>query len=148
MVVIRSFDTSDFGPIVNNLGEAERREVQACGMTPKEALSLSIRDSVVLWTGVHEEQPRVLFGVTKPVAVGGFAMPWMLATENLPVVKFLRASRCVFEGWKVLFPEMKNYVDERNIRTIGWLKWLGFKIEPPIPYGPYSRMFVPFTWGL
>jgi len=41
------------------------------------------------------------------------------------------------------FSLLYNYVDARNVKSIKWLRWLGFQLDEPAPYGvrglPFHR---------
>ena len=50
------------------------------------------------------------------------------------------AIRTLFAQWGRLY----NLVDARNTRAVRWLRFLGFTIEKPIPYGVENLPFHPF----
>ena len=51
------------------------------------------------------------------------------------------------DGWRQEFPYMFNYVDVRHKEAIRWLKWLGFTLNEPTPYGPFGLPFHKFHMG-
>ncbi len=44
-----------------------------------------------------------------------------------------------------IYPELLNYVDERNYIAKSWLHWLGFKLEDTQPIGALNYPFHKFT---
>jgi hypothetical protein len=81
-----------------------------------------------------------MFGVTQTANCG---YPWLLGSaevERIPVT-FLRASRHYVDHFLKLCAGLENYVDARNTLSIQWLKWLGFMIEDPQPFGVEQRLF-------
>ena len=58
---------------------------------------------------------------------------------------FLKRSKPWLEDIKKDYNYLENYVDARNTLSIKWLKWLGFKVEDPIPYGVNGEPFHKFT---
>ena len=78
---------------------------------------------------------------------------WMLGTEGLTATKERRLHLCTKgRGWvqhcleRVGAP-IGNYVHAKNRRAIRWLRFLGFEVGTPQPYGPSCELFRPF-WRL
>lgn len=66
------------------------------------------------------------------VAVGGMTSTgyaWMIASADLGQHKkaLLRESRVQLAKWLELFPVVRTRVDERYVKSLRWLKWLGFE---------------------
>lgn len=127
--------------------EADRQEVwAAAGLTPYEALQVSLQSSVVAWCWLIEDEPACVFGVSAESILSGIGMPWLLSSPLLPSrhVAFLRHHRCFLIAMLDLFPLLKNWVDARYQLSIRWLRWMGFTILPAEPYGPFRMPFHPF----
>ena len=89
------------------------------------------------------DKPVGMFGVTPLSVIGRHGSPWLLGTDELA-----NHSRSFLKGCIKHFPEvtkgfdfLENYVDARNEVSIRWLKWLGFVIMEPEPYGPFKLPF-------
>jgi hypothetical protein len=74
------------------------------------------------------------------------AAPWLLGTELMRVNGF-----SVFHDMKLYlaflsehYQRLFNYVDARNVESVGWLSRLGFTIGDPEPRGPHKLPFHPF----
>jgi hypothetical protein len=127
---------------------ADRDEVAAaCGMGPYRALKDSLAKSVAAWTGLVDDKPVVMWGVTPIDILAGIGSPWLLGTDTIREcpITFLRFNRKYVPQMLGMFPVLVNYVDARHERAIRWLKWLGFRIEDnPVPYGMWGMDFFRF----
>ena len=135
--------------IGENMRAADRQEVWASSHALPDAATMeSFRRSLECWTGVVDGEPICIFGVAPVSLVTGYAAPWMLGTDQLErnAVKFLRGSKEVVAGWKRDYRHLFNYVDARNKTSIRWLKWLGFELEEPAPYGAEKLPFHRFEY--
>jgi hypothetical protein len=131
--------------LVANVRAADAAELWAGWRhTPAEAVAASMRVSRDTLAGIEPGGKLLcLFGVAPATALSDFASPWMIGTEELPrhARAFLRVSR----AWTGLIREeysiLLNYVDERNVLAVKWLRWLGFTIREPEPFGPDGLPF-------
>lgn len=75
--------------------------------------------------------------------------PWLLGTPLIDAHPrpFLRYTRAAMPGLLAAYPWMENHIDARSIRTIAWLRWLGFVIHEAKPYGALGRPFHKFSIG-
>lgn len=117
------------------------RELYALGFAPDIAIRISLRSALMAWTGTVDDVPICMFGVS-PGELGE-GRPWMVGTEDLDrfAVVFLRRCRKQVEAMLDMFPVLANYVSADNVRAIEWLRWLGFTIEPSLPWGPRRQLF-------
>ncbi|MGA2937286.1 MAG: hypothetical protein ABSF52_09340 [Syntrophobacteraceae bacterium] len=134
--------------LANNMSQADREEVAAAvGMGPYRALKDSLERSAVAWTGLMNDEPVCMWGVTPLDILGGIGSPWLLGTDQVQKYgfTFLRECKRRLPAMLELFPVLANYVDARHGRAIRWLKWLGFKFDPePAPYGIWNMPFFRF----
>jgi hypothetical protein len=147
-VTIREAEAGDIGPIAKDMRASDCIEIAATAlMRPADALTYSLENSSMCWTGLYDGVPVAMWGV-----VPGFIMPptgmiWMLGTPTLEKLPFLWLRVCpetirdMFERYERLL----NYVDQRDKKTLRWAKWLGFELGEPTEYGPLRRQFVPIT---
>jgi hypothetical protein len=117
------------------------RELEGLSSSPDLILRLSLRSSVLAWTGTVDDVPVCMFGVS-PGELGE-GRPWMIGTADLDrfAVIFLRRCRAEIEKMLNSFPVLVNYISVDNVRAIEWLRWLGFTISPPLPWGPRRLLF-------
>lgn len=133
--------------IAENVREADRRELWAAACkTPADVMNQALDRSVLAWTGFIDGNPVCMFGVTPGAPLSGCGIPWMVGTKHLDryATLFLRRCRPVVEEMLDGYDLLHNYVDNRNVRAIHWLKWLGFTMGEPEPYGPFRMPFRAF----
>ena len=133
-------------PVAKDMREADVLEVSATGNLPYESLTEGFNLSSRCWTGLVDNRPAAIFGVAPMSVLGGVGSPWLLGTDTCMKVKreFLTGSKPYVEQMLGLYPRLVNYVDVRNTASIRWLKWLGFEIHEPIPFGLSGELFHPF----
>lgn len=130
-----------------NLAPRLREEdVQECfhslGLGPLEGLLVSFHCGetfAVIWG----DEVVALFGhYGYPGMIG---VPWMMASPTLNKIRksFLRECRDYVARMLKLYGRLENYVWANNEVHIKWLHWLGFKLEPAVPFGidgePFQR---------
>ena len=117
----------------------------AARQSPASALCASVAASRLCWTFAAGDEPVSIFGYVPPPSLLGCGAPWMLATERLAdfPVPVLRASRKYIPLILDECPALENWVDARNEVSIRWLKWCGFTLHEPEPFGvdglPFHR---------
>lgn len=131
-----------------------KRDVQeawaAAHLSPERALRFSLDSSVWAYSIVHEGHVLGMFGVASQSVLSDVGIPWFLMTEDLLkdwASAFARLSKGFILRASNLHPILLNYVDVRNTDSIRWLKWAGFKVFPPEPYGPDNMLFHKFTYN-
>lgn len=79
-------------------------------------------------------------GFAGVVPCGDYFSPWAVFTDAVDrhPVQFLKDCRRWISGYDV---PMLNVVDERNKVAQKWLKWLGFTLGDPVPFGPNNMLF-------
>lgn len=127
--------------------EADRAEVWAFGYDdPLRALTvgceLSTHCAVVRVGGA----PAAVLGLAPVNAVAGVGAPWLLGTEE--VSRQARALTALtgryIHAMLEAYPHLVNYVHAPNRTAVGWLRRIGFTLEPAAPYGPRGEMFHKF----
>ena len=115
--------------------------------TPLEALRISAEYTKQSWTGLADDRVVCMFGIAQPSILSYVGAPWLLGSEELPkhFRTFLRGNKIYIKAIKKEFELLENYVDTRNTTAIRWLKWLGFELSSPEPYGVERRTFRKFT---
>jgi len=144
-VSFRKPDELDARFIATNVREADFKELVEGSLThPYHAMIKAMADSPdQAFTATIRDMPICMFGVSDAGLVGSVGVPWMVGTHLIDrhSTSFLRQSRHLMVEMFNRYDMLINYVDARNTRAIQWLKWLGFTIEEPQPYGPKGLPF-------
>lgn len=130
MIEIVAASPAHVGRIANRMREADREECEAYGRSPKEALRLGLRSSVLASTALVDGSPEGMFGVAPLNALEGTGRPWMLATDAAShcARELLDLGPPVIEAMHRRFARLENYVSIRNRRAIRMLMAWGFEI--------------------
>lgn len=140
-------DLEYLGP---RLREADRHEIRAStGLEPSRSLALAFDLSDIAYTGTADDEPGCMFGVMCLEPFSRAGVPWLLGTELVErhALGFLRGSKEIVAAMRQEYTSLENHVDARNTLSIAWLRWLGFAIHDPAPFGPFGVPFHRFTWG-
>lgn len=136
--------------IQQNMREADREELWAAyHMDPAHSLQISMLCSTRCWTGLIDGVPICMFGVVPASLVESVGRPWMIGTPAVEKFDriFLKHCHEVVKNMASEYKTLYNFVDLRNKKAIRWLKWLGFTMEEPAPFGPFNLPFRRFTMG-
>lgn len=111
--------------------------------TPEQALLDGLRYSTACWAGIVDGEVVCMFGVAPLSLLGAVGIPWMLGTDAIErhQFAFLRRSRAYLPTMMALYGTLANYVDERNVVAQRWLRWMGFALREPEPFGPDRMLF-------
>lgn len=116
--------------------------------TAEQGMLLGLKVSSHCWAGIWNGKVIAIAGLHPTSMVSDHAHPWMVGTRDIerPEVRrqFLEISRSVLAYMVTIYPNLENWVDARNRLAIRWLKWLGFKFDPPAPHGPQGLPFLRF----
>lgn len=142
--------TSHVIPVADSMRKTDVDEVLAShGMTPREALSVSLHGSDNAWTVLSPATglPFAVFGVKRGSVLGDGSVVWLLSTDEIARwrIAFARGSRGYIRALAEKYGVLTNHVDVRNVDSIAWLKWLGADFEEPAPWGVEGRDFQRFT---
>lgn len=150
-VTVRTARIEDALVVAANMREADRREVWASSRsTPGQAIRESLRVSTSAWVAYYDGHPVGVFGVAPLNMIAGIGSPWLLGADELVKrpVRFLRRCRPYVRKMLQVYPKLVNHVDDRNEASKEWLRWLGFELGEPEPYGPFGLPFRPFILGV
>ena len=129
-----------------HMRRADVDEVWAAGrVEPREALRLSLDRSLVSWAWVSPDRVLAVGGVGAGPsgALGNSGVPWLLGAEaiNRHPAAFLRMSLEVTRRARMMFPHLFNWTDDRHHASHRWLRWLGFTLADPAPFGALGLPF-------
>lgn len=126
------------------LRDSDIEEIWAAGMLlPEQALRSGVACSTHCWTGTVDGEPACMFGVVPASMMSGIGVPWMLGTDLVEehATAFLRRNKRYVKHMLTAYNHLVNYVDDRNVKAIAWLKWLGFTMSEPQPFGALGLPF-------
>ena len=125
------------------LRDGDRREVEALGLSPREALALSLARSVWADAYLADGDVAALMGLAVQPLVGGTAMPWLLTGRAVDRHRkdFLRLTRARVSEMVAAHGTLIAHVHADYAQAVRWLAWLGFEIAPPGPLGPRGAPF-------
>jgi hypothetical protein len=110
--------------IADNMRELDRKECGYMHHDPQNAIfeSVYMSDMDMIWLIEVERIPAGCFGC-------GMGIPWLLGTDNMSRIKiqFMKESREYVDRMKDRYSVLCNWVWEKNIPSVKWLEWLGFK---------------------
>jgi hypothetical protein len=134
--------------IAPRLRQADAREIWAAwGMTQAVAIAATIASPGPGWACELDGSPVAIFGAVR-AREPGTGYPWLVAAdciERYPV-HFYRTSRAVIARLQEMFSFLENWTDARNMLSIRWLRWAGFTVEPPTPWGALGLDFHHIFW--
>jgi len=112
------------------MGYHDKIECEAFGRSPIEAMRLSIRSSLMAWTGTLDGRPEASWGVSSVSLIDGIGTPWLLCTEEAryharAFVEFGRATIPLMLG---SFRRLENVVSVSNRPAIKLLRLWGFSV--------------------
>jgi hypothetical protein len=140
-VVPATFDHIE--PIAKRMRQADVDEIwAAAAVLPRPAIALSLDAADITGTWLIDGVPAAIGGVRDGVV-------WLLTTDLVDKHqrRFLMEAKRQFEDVKPMYDRLYNWVDARNTRSIRWLKWMGFTLDAPRPYGVFRKPFIRFSWG-
>lgn len=112
-------------------------ELAALGVTPEMCMRGGMEHSRRSFTLFIHGQPAAMFGCVEHATHG---VPWMVicdAAVRWPI-PFLRCTRRYADSLNMF---LENYVDARNTHVVRWLRWLGFALDEPAPWGLHGEPF-------
>lgn len=146
MINIRPANIEDADNI--NVREVDVREIWRTSLSdPNRAVKRSIMASREAWTALWDGEIMAIFGVCDLSVLNRVGTPWLIGSDLLLEHKkeFLKYTIEYMEKVKYGYSKLVNYIDDENEVTKHWLKWLGFKLEEPLPYGAIGKKFRRFT---
>ncbi len=145
--IIRKCRAADIRKLKNNLREEDNRELRkASGHHPYYALVMTYRKSEETWVGMIDGEIACVWGVFHDSVLGKTARIWLLSTavmEKAPI-RVARFTKAWLTKLLKKYDILENYVDDEYTKCKKWLKWLGFTIEDPEPFGAELAPFCHF----
>lgn len=148
-VAVREFEAEDTDKLLPHIRQADRDECDALfgeGQI-EDGLRKSIASSFLLWTYTVDENVAAIFGVCPATTLmGDMGVPWLVGTPLIDRSRgaFVKLSPRYISAMNMAFPRLLNVVDARNVKSIAWLKRMGFTLLDPVPVGVGQMPFHPF----
>lgn len=120
------------------------------GYPPLDVLLEALNFSDVAYTLFLDGEVAAMWGVgpaMKPTLLAGrwLGVPWLLtgrAVTKHPGA-FLRACRACLPLLLQRYPVLVQWVDARYVAAVRWVRWLGFEVGEPVPFGVSGLPFHP-----
>lgn len=146
MIYITPAETKHIEAMLGRIRQADYDEFAAgYSLTPERGLAIGLKVSTHCWAGIWDGKVIAIAGLNPISFLGDEAHPWMVGTRDLerPEIRreFLELSKSVLLHMLSIYPRLENWVDVRNRMAVRWLKWLGFTMHDPEPYGPKGMLF-------
>ena len=141
-VSFRVATAEDAAAVNADLRAEDRREIAALGLAGKDVVDLCRIASDYAWTGLIDGVPAMIFGCTQsPLKDTGEV--WALGTPALDGLprQVLVWGRKQLAAMLDIFDQLENFVFAENVRSLRWLRSLGFEISDPEPYGVKGEKF-------
>lgn len=131
-----------------HMRQADIDEIEAMGLAPAGAVMVSWYRAMLSWAWLVNEEPAAVFGISAQSFTSDQGMPWAITTSLVEKHRkaFLIDSRKAFADCFGNYRYMFNVVDDRHESAKRWLRWLGFEIGEPQPYGPHGLPFRRFEY--
>jgi len=141
----------DLPRIAAEMREEDKQEVLAfSGLSPLAGLicGFNFSDESFVVYETDTEDPLFIFGYTVIEPPDLTACIWLLGTDKIKKHsrQFLQGSGLYIDYLQTKAKLLYNFVDQRNLIHIRWLKWLGFKfIKIEENFGYEQRPFIEFA---
>lgn len=126
-----------------DLAEIEAASGRPVDEVMAESLERAVWSEALLIDGV----PEAIGGLGTCSMMFGPGVPWLVGSKRLTERRhwFLRESCRQVGRMLASYGVLVNYVDARNGSAIAYLQWLGFALEPAVPWGAKGLPFHKFT---
>jgi hypothetical protein len=125
--------------VAEHMREVDVQELRdLSGVGPFQAVVEAMKLPGEKWAGYYTDRPAALFGCAEVSILGCVGSPWLLGTDDVEhaPVSLVRVGRDLVHHWSQQFALLENRVDGRNVKTIRWLRALGFNFDEPVQIKP------------
>ena len=133
-----------------HLKQADLDEISASsGKSSIDALLSGFGPNAKVWSFAKRGRVILMFGVNSGSATSPIGVPWLLGSElgRLDRLAVLSRSRQYVEEMRKGYLVLENWTDKRHRESHNWLRWMGFTLESPLPWGvrglPFNRFWMP-----
>lgn len=117
------------------------------GVDADQGIQIAMSTSKLTWIALLKGEPAMIFGVGKLSLFSSEATPWLMGTRLMGKLKIrmIKDFKPYIKKMFELADVLENYVDERNKVSQKWLRFMGFKMDEPKPYGFQKKPFRRFS---
>lgn len=132
MIEVVPASAAHIGTIGTRMREIDKIECSWAGHTPKDALRLGLRSSLVAFTVKVDGRAEAMFGVVTTSFLYGEGAIWMLLTDvgEKQHKALVRLGKLYTDSFMRHYNLLRNYVHADNHKAIRWLTRLGFVVGP------------------
>jgi hypothetical protein len=137
-------EQSHYTSLIDNLRASDVEEVESStGVGANLVLAETYAKTKKSYAVIHDNKTVAVFGCNALTSPGDIGVPWLLATDQIESITwpFSRECRLHIESMLIKYSLLMNYVLAKNTKSVRWLKWCGFEVFPPKPFGPYEKPF-------
>jgi hypothetical protein len=148
MIEVVPASPAHIGTIANRMRHIDQIECQWGGHSPKTALRLGLRSSMVAFTVKVDGRPEAMFGVVTTSWIYREGGIWMLLTDvgEKQSKSLVRLGKIYTAAFMRHYDVLRNHVHADNHKAIRWLTRLGFVVGPvDVIRGQPMREFVQFV---
>lgn len=112
-------------------------------LSREEIAHQSVATSAHAWSLILNGRVACIFGVCVASITDGRAFPWLIASPDIAQHPrfFLEGSRKFINLLREQYSVLEGYADVDHVKSIKWLRRLGFTIHAPQPFGPSGFPF-------
>lgn len=144
---VEQYSTRHLWQVAADMRSEDKDECLAsAGLCPIQSLMWSVDASTYLRSFTVDGSAIAMLGVGAANLFAPKGRPWLLGTPGIRDHQtwFLKETRSQVSEMLKRHPFLENWVDARNLTSVRWLKWLGFSISEPEPYGVAQLPFHKF----
>lgn len=147
--VFRAPTPEDIAFLAANMRQADRQELQAAGDTRNlfDVVADGVADSALCVAVESRGELLCIGGAAGRSLMSSKGIAWMLCTKAIEKHNrlFLLHGRDCVRVLLLRYASLHNCVDANNVKSIRWLKKMGFAIQEPMPHPISGRMFCRFS---
>jgi hypothetical protein len=132
-----------------DLRDGDAREIAALGFTKEEGLSISLARA--LWADAYliDGDVAALLGFSQSSLLGGVGQPWLITGQPIDRHRktFMSIARDRIIEMRARHGVLANWVHAEYREALAMMRWLGFSIGRPQPYGRLGQPFCLVTMG-
>lgn len=147
--VFRSPTPADIAFLAANMRQADIAEIQAAGDTRNlfDVVADGVADSALCVAVESCGELLCIGGAAGRSLMSSNGIAWMLCTKAIEKHNrlFVMHGRECVSVLLLRYASLHNCVDANNVKSIRWLKKMGFAIQEPMPHPISGRMFCRFS---
>lgn len=143
--LIRPVQHDDIAALAANLREIDKKEIRAkTDQSFYDVVYESVEASAKCYTCEINDEMAAIFGVGIVNITDGHGIIWMLGTDVLRLYprEVMNCTDAMLPLLERGFSKLENFVSVENLRSLKWLRKIGYEIGEPIDFGRNGEQFV------